>query len=93
MKKFKYLTLFTVLVILVSAGIFSQSTTVGYGNSTKEINGSESASVTGTFAEKDLSSDDLKRCSSLNRVIARLDYMVAHPETFIRISGYDVYPG
>lgn len=93
MKKLKCLTLFTVLLILISAGIFAQNTKAGHRNSSKEINGSESTSMMMTYSEKHLSSEDLKRCSSLNQIIAKMDFIVTHPETFFRISGYDVFPG
>ena len=86
MKYLKLFTLLTLTVILLGADLLPNKSS----NDPKNIQPVQFKKI--SSAMNKITSEDQKRSSSFNRIISELEFYIAHPEAFIRISGYNVYP-
>ncbi len=92
MKNLKPKILITILVILISADLFALNAFGDSKSKIRELHQTESSILIKTRSDNKLLADNFNRSSSLNRVIAELNFIVEHPEAFLRVSGYNVYP-
>lgn len=93
MKNLKPLTLLAFTVIIAFVSLFVKNASGDPVNERPEIIRPGSSPDIRSYAESKLVSDNLQRYSEFKQIAAELEYIISNPEVFIKVSGYNVYPG